>query len=74
MSDEPKQLGLISKRLVSNSAEIMGATPEEITYQHTVLCQTCLPYRNQGAQTVWEKEQGRVALRGSNRTRERKVS
>jgi hypothetical protein len=63
MSDEPRQLSLINRRLVSSSAEIMGAPPEEITYQHTVLCQTCLPYRNQGAQTVWEKEQGRVALR-----------
>src|SRR5918998_3551379 len=63
MSDDPQQLSLIHRRLVSHSAEIMGAPPEEITYQHTVLCQTCLPYRNQGAQTVWEKEQGRVALR-----------
>jgi hypothetical protein len=63
MSNDPRQLSLINRRLVSSSAEIMGAPPEEITYQHTVLCQTCLPYRNQGAQTVWEKEQGRVALR-----------
>jgi hypothetical protein len=61
--EEPKQLSLIHRRLVSSSAEIMGAPPEEITYQHTVLCQTCLPYRNQGTQRVWEKEQGRVALR-----------
>jgi hypothetical protein len=60
---DPKQLSLIHRRLVSRSAEIMDAPPEEIVYQHTVLCQTCLPYRNQGAQTVWEKEQGRVALR-----------
>jgi hypothetical protein len=63
MSDEPLQLSLITRRLVSSSAEIMDTPPEEITYQHTVLCQTCLPYRNQGAQTVWEKSQGRVALR-----------
>ena len=44
----PEQLSLIHRRLVSSSAEIMGAPPEEITYQHTVLCQTCLPYRNPG--------------------------
>jgi hypothetical protein len=62
-TEDPRQLSLIHRRLVSSSADIMGASPEEITYQHTVLCQTCLPYRNQGAQTVWEKEQGRVALR-----------
>ena len=49
MSEEdPRQLSLIHRRLVSSSAEIMGAPPEEITYQHTVLCQTCLPYRNPG--------------------------
>jgi hypothetical protein len=42
MSEEdPRQLSLIHRRLVSSSADIMGAPPEEITYQHTVLCQTC---------------------------------
>jgi hypothetical protein len=65
MSEEdPKQLSLIHRRLVSRSAEIMGAPPEEITYQHTVLCQVCLPYRDPGdAVRKWEREQGRIALR-----------
>jgi len=37
---------------------------EQIAYQHTVLCQTCMPYRNPGdAVRVWEREQGNVALR-----------
>jgi len=31
MSDDPRQLSLIHRRLVSNSAEIMSAPPEEIT-------------------------------------------
>jgi hypothetical protein len=63
MSDDPKQLSLIYRRLVSNSADIMGAPPEEITYQHTVLCQTCLPYRDPGdAVRRWEKRQGQVHL------------
>jgi replication initiator protein len=64
MSDDPRQLSLIHRRLVSSSAEIMGAPPEEITYQHTVLCQVCLPYRDPGdAVRKWEREQGRIALR-----------
>jgi hypothetical protein len=63
MSDDPRQLSLIHRRLVSSSTEIMGAPPEEITYQHTVLCQVCLPYRDQGKKRVWEMEQGHVALR-----------
>jgi hypothetical protein len=63
MSDEPRQLSLIHRRLVSSSAEIMGAPPEEITYQHTVLCQTCLPYRDPGdAVRRWERRQGQVHL------------
>jgi hypothetical protein len=63
MSDDPRQLSLIHRRLVSNSAEIMGAPPEEITYQHTVLCQTCLPYRNPGDDVrEWKRTQGNAKL------------
>jgi hypothetical protein len=63
MSDEPLQLSLIHRRLLSSSVEIMDATPEEITYQHTVLCQTCLPFRNPGdAVREWERSQGNVKL------------
>jgi hypothetical protein len=64
MSEEdPKQLSLINRRLVSRSADIIGAPPEEITYQHTVLCQTSLPYRDPGnAVRRWERRQGHVHL------------
>jgi hypothetical protein len=64
MSEEdPRQLSLIHRRLVSRSAEIMGAPPEEITYQHTVLCQTCLPYRNPGDDVrEWKRTQGNAKL------------
>jgi Plasmid encoded RepA protein len=64
MSEEdPRQLSLINRRLVTRSAEIMGAPPDEITYQHTVLCQTCLPYRDPGdAVREWERSQGSVRL------------
>ena len=57
--EDPRQLSLINRRLVSSSAEIMGAPPEEITYQHTVLCQVCLPYRDPGdAVRKWERDTG----------------
>ena len=63
MSDEPRQLSAINKRLLSSNAEIMGASPEEITYQHTVLCQTCLPYRDPGdAVREWKRTQGDAKL------------
>lgn len=36
----------------------------DIIYQHSVLCQTCLPYRNPGDDVRhWERMNGRVALR-----------
>lgn len=37
--------------------------PEQIAFQHTVLCQTSMPYRNQGdAVRKWEHKQGNVSL------------
>lgn len=32
------------------------------SFNHTVLCQTCLPYRNPGDATTWESKQGKVSL------------
>ena len=61
--EEPRQLSLITRRLVSSSAEIMDAPPEEITYQHSTLCQTCLPFRNPGdAVREWKRIQGNAKL------------
>ena len=53
----------IRRRLITSSADITASPLEEITYQHTVFCQTCLPYRNPG-DTVrrWERQQGNVHL------------
>jgi replication initiator protein len=63
MSDDPRQLSPINRRLLSSNAEIMSAPLEEITFQHSVLCQTCLPYRNPGdAVRRWERRQGHVHL------------
>jgi hypothetical protein len=58
------ELSPVKKRLVQASATIRQDAPEEIAYQHTVLCQTALPMRRpEVGLRVWEREQGRAALR-----------
>lgn len=54
----------IKTRLIESSVAIGAEDPRDIAYQHSVFCQTGLPYRNPGdAVRVWEREQGAVALR-----------
>ncbi len=56
-------LSKISKRLASSSYDISMNDPDNITYQHSVLCQTGLPYRNPGDELrKWERVQGKVTL------------
>ena len=51
-------------RLVEASHEIATDPSPQITYQHTVLCQTGMPYRSQGDDVrLWEQRNGRVYLR-----------
>ena len=57
-----KPLSRVKSRLVMNSLAIDQMAPDGITYQHTVFCQTCLPYRNQGDMRLWEQKQGKVYL------------
>jgi len=65
----PQHLTLVEKRsleakiaLEARTALVTGMR-EQIAYQHTVLCQTCLPYRNPGdAVRIWKREQGDIAL------------
>lgn len=57
-------LSAVRKRLLNASVAIRQDTPEEIAYQHSVLCQTALPVRRlEPGIRVWEREQGRAALR-----------
>lgn len=40
-----------------------GGNPSEILYQHSVLCQTCLPYRDPGDDVrLWSRRNGYVKL------------
>ena len=65
-TDETKPLQLVSSvesRLIRTGTEIEMLPPEEIAFQHTVLCQTSLPYRNPGADVRrWERRQGNIRL------------
>jgi len=51
-----------AKRLL-DAAEATQAQPDEIFYQHSVLAQTSLPYRNPGNEVrVWERSNGTASL------------
>jgi len=59
----PRQLTLVEKRSLEASVSIATETLEQIAFQHTVLCQTCMPYRNPGDEVrVWERKQGSILL------------
>lgn len=61
--DEKKGLSLIKRRMIESHVAIGAESPEKIAYQHTVLCQTVLPYRNPGDEVrEWQRDQGNVSL------------
>jgi hypothetical protein len=58
----PAPRTLIKRRLVETSG-LLADPPEEIAYQHSILCQTGLPYRNPGEGVrEWQREQGNASL------------
>jgi hypothetical protein len=59
---EPK-LAPSKLRIVEAAVDIRETPPSQIAYQHTVLCQTCLPYRDPGDEVrEWERDNGKVLL------------
>lgn len=55
-------LTLIQSRLIE-TAGLLTDAPEEITYQHSILCQTGLPYRRpEPGVREWQREQGNASL------------
>ena len=59
----PTPKSKVQRRAVKTSVDIQMDPPEDIAYQHTVLCQTSMPYRNPGPNVLrWEKQQGNVHL------------
>ncbi len=52
-----------TKRLLDASAATAAGEPASILYQHTIFCQTGLPYRDPGDDVLgWERVNGRVHL------------
>jgi hypothetical protein len=53
----------IRKRLLSDPFLVDPSTDGPILYQHSVLCQTCMPYRDPGDDMrTWERTNGLVSL------------
>jgi hypothetical protein len=60
----PRELSVIARRHLRESAATADPFPASIAYQHTVLCQTCLPYRDPGMGCpIWERRNGNIRLR-----------
>jgi hypothetical protein len=57
-----KPLTRIERRLVETSAAIQADDPDSLLFQHTVFCQTGLPYRDPGQIRLWKRSQGAVYL------------
>lgn len=63
--NDPAPQSRTTQRLVKSAYEITKdkATIEDAIFQHSVLCQTFLPYRNPGDDVkVWQQKQGNVSL------------
>ena len=58
---EHKPLSRIHERLIS--MPLQDEEAQSILYQHSVLCQTCMPYRDPGeAVRLWQRKNGMVRL------------
>jgi hypothetical protein len=54
----------VNSRVHRRLIEPVDDDDNELAFQHTVFCQTSLPYRNPGdAVRLWQREQGAVSLR-----------
>jgi Plasmid encoded RepA protein len=58
------ELTPMQRRRLRSSLDTRETPAQHIVYQHTVLCQTALPYRDPGEDVrEWERQQGAVALK-----------
>jgi len=56
-------LSPLQRRLIEAAADIREGEPDDIAYQHTILCQTSLPATKPPEGMLrWEKRQGRATL------------
>lgn len=58
-----KPLSHVQRRLIDSSVAIQQDDPESLLFQHSVFCQTGLPYRDPGDDIIsWERSNGHIAL------------
>jgi len=58
-----RALSPVKRRVIESSVKIRVEAPDDIVYQHSVLCQTVLPYRDPGPDVrEWERRQGNALL------------
>jgi hypothetical protein len=58
-----RQLSLLQRRVLRAQIEIQAQDAAKVLYQHTVLCQTVLPYRDPGPDArLWHRVQGNAHL------------
>lgn len=58
-----RRLSPVRRRMIESSIKIGADLPDDVVYQHSVLCQTVLPYRDPGPEVrKWERQQGGAYL------------
>jgi hypothetical protein len=58
-----RPLSRVQRRLIRSAVEIEADDPDSILFQHSVFCQTGLPYRDLGKATrLWQRSQGAAHL------------
>jgi hypothetical protein len=63
VADDKPKISPIKRRLVDAYATMLADPADDIGYQHTLLCQTSLPYRQPPAEIRrWERRNGRAIL------------
>jgi hypothetical protein len=56
-------LSVVKRRMIESSVKIAATLPDEILFQHTVFCQTVLPFRDPGPEVrAWQRQQGVATL------------
>lgn len=59
----PRRLKKAEKHFLTIPLDEQGTAESGLLFQHSVLCQTCMPYRNPGEDVrLWTRKNGRAAL------------
>ena len=64
MTDKIRSTGDERRKRLLDASEATQSEPDEVLYQHSILCQTGLPYRNPGDDVrIWERANGQAKLK-----------